>query len=167
MSTLYKSRQRSQSSERRGSEIVEFDAVIEIPKGQRSKYEMDHETGRIRLDRMLFISTWYPADYGFVEHTLADDGDPLDALVLLDEPTFPGCVISCRAIGMFRMRDEMGLDDKVQCMAATDPRMAHLRDIEDVSEFDRLEIHHFFEVQGAGARQGSGGGQLGGPGGRL
>ena len=146
MSTRYKSRQRSQSSERRGSEIVEFNVVIEIPKGQRNKYEMDHQTGRIRLDRMLFTSTRYPADYGFVEHTLADDGDPLDALVLLDEPTFPGCVISCRAIGMFRMRDEMGLDDKVLCVAATDPRMAHLRDIEDVSEFDRLEIRHFFEV---------------------
>jgi inorganic pyrophosphatase len=125
---------------------VEFDVVIEIPKGQRNKYEMDHETGRIRLDRMLFTSTRYPADYGFVEHTLADDGDPLDALVLLDEPTFPGCLIRCRAIGMFRMRDEMGIDDKVLCVAATDPRMAHLRDIEDVSEFDRLEIRHFFEI---------------------
>jgi inorganic pyrophosphatase len=128
------------------SEIVEFDVIIEIPKGQRNKYEMDHETGRIRLDRMLFTSTRYPADYGFIEHTLADDGDPLDALVILDEPTFPGCLISCRAIGMFRMRDEMGLDDKVLCVAATDPRMARLRDIEDVPEFDRLEIRHFFEV---------------------
>ena len=95
---------------------------------------------------MLFTSTRYPADYGFVEHTLADDGDPLDALVLLDEPTFPGCLIRCRAIGMFRMRDEMGIDDKVLCVAATNPRMAHLRDIEDVSEFDRLEIRHFFEI---------------------
>jgi inorganic pyrophosphatase len=125
---------------------VEFDVVIEIPKGQRNKYEMDHDTGRIRLDRMLFTSTRYPADYGFIEHTLADDGDPLDALVLLDEPTFPGCLISCRAIGMFRMRDEKGGDDKVLCVPATDPRMAHLRDITDVSEFDRLEIQHFFEV---------------------
>jgi inorganic pyrophosphatase len=125
---------------------VEFDVVIEIPKGQRNKYEMDHETGRIRLDRMLFTSTRYPADYGFVEDTLADDGDPLDALVLLDEPTFPGCLIKCRAIGMFRMRDEKGLDDKVLCVAATDPRMAHLRDISDVSDFDKLEIQHFFEV---------------------
>jgi adenylate kinase len=94
----------------------------------------------------LFTSTRYPADYGFIEHTLADDGDPLDALVLLDEPTFPGCLVSCRAIGMFRMRDEMGNDDKVLCVPATDPRMAHLRDIDDVPEFDRLEIHHFFEV---------------------
>jgi len=125
---------------------VEFDVVIEIPKGQRNKYEMDHETGRIRLDRMLFTSTRYPADYGYIEHTLADDGDPLDALVLLEEPTFPGCLIKCRAIGMFRMRDEKGGDDKVPCVPATDPRVAHLRDITDVSEFDRLEIMHFFEV---------------------
>ena len=125
---------------------MEFDVIIEIPKGQRNKYEMDHETGRIRLDRMLFTSTRYPADYGFVEGTLADDGDPLDALVLLEEPTFPGCLIRCRAIGMFRMRDEKGADDKVLCVAATDPRMAHLGDINDVSDFDLLEIQHFFEV---------------------
>ncbi len=95
---------------------------------------------------MLFTSTRYPADYGFIEDTLADDGDPLDALVLLDEPTFPGCLIRCRAIGMFRMRDEMGSDDKVLCVPATDPRMAHLRDITDVPAFDQLEIQHFFEV---------------------
>jgi inorganic pyrophosphatase len=125
---------------------VEFEVIIEIPKGQRNKYEMDHETGRIRLDRMLFTSTRYPADYGFIEDTLADDDDPLDALVLLEEPTFPGCQIRCRAIGMFRMRDEKGLDDKVLCVVATDPRMSHLRDISDVPEFDQLEIAHFFEV---------------------
>jgi inorganic pyrophosphatase len=125
---------------------VEFEVIIEIPKGQRNKYEMDHETGRIRLDRMLFTSTRYPADYGFIEDTLADDGDPLDALVLLEEPTFPGCQIRCRAIGMFRMRDEMGADDKVLCVPATDPRMAYLRDIEDVSAYDQLEIQHFFAV---------------------
>ena len=125
---------------------MEFEVVVEIPQGHRNKYEMDHETGRIRLDRMLFTSTRYPADYGFIEHTLAADGDPLDALVVLEEPTFPGCLIRCRAIGMFRMRDEKGADDKVLCVAATDPRMAHLRDISDVPEFDRLEIQHFFEV---------------------
>jgi inorganic pyrophosphatase len=125
---------------------VEFEVVVEIPKGQRNKYEMDHETGRIRLDRMLFTATRYPADYGFIEHTLADDGDPLDALVLLEEPTFPGCLIRCRAIGMFRMRDEKGLDDKVLCVPATDPRVAHLTDITDVPAFDRLEIEHFFQV---------------------
>ena len=125
---------------------MDFDVVIEIPKGQRNKYEMDHETGRIRLDRMLFTSTRYPADYGFIEDTLADDGDPLDALVILEEPTFPGCLIRCRAIGMFRMRDEMGADDKVLCVPATDPRVKRLRDIHQVPEFDRLEIKHFFEV---------------------
>src|ERR1700678_4125416 len=107
---------------------------------------MDHESGRIRLDRLLFTSTRYPSDYGFIEDTLAEDGDPLDALVLLDEPTFPGCLITCRVLGMFRMRDEKGLDDKVLCVPAGDPRQAHLVDINDVPTFDRLEIQHFFEV---------------------
>jgi len=130
----------------RWGQAVEFEVIIEIPKGQRNKYEMDHKTGRIRLDRMLFTSTRYPHDYGYIEDTLADDGDPLDALVLLEEPTFPGCQIRCRAIGMFRMRDEKGADDKVLCVPATDPRMAYLHDITDVSGFDRLEIQHFFEV---------------------
>jgi inorganic pyrophosphatase len=125
---------------------VQFDVTIEIPKGQRNKYELDHATGRIRLDRMLFTSTRYPADYGYIENTLGQDGDPLDALVLLEEPTFPGCLITCRAIGMFRMTDEKGGDDKVLTVPATDPRMAHLTDISDVSEFDRLEIQHFFET---------------------
>ena len=125
---------------------VQFDVTVEIPKGQRNKYELDHATGRIRLDRMLFTSTRYPADYGYIENTLGQDSDPLDALVLLEEPTFPGCLITCRAIGMFRMTDEAGGDDKVLCVPATDPRMAHLKDITDVSEFDRLEIQHFFET---------------------
>jgi inorganic pyrophosphatase len=125
---------------------MEFDVTIEIPKGQRNKYEMDHHTGRIRLDRMLFTSTRYPADYGFVDDTLGGDGDPLDALVLLDEPTFPGCLIRCRAIGMFRMKDEAGPDEKLLCVPVGDPRQEHLRDIFHVPEFDRLEIQHFFEV---------------------
>jgi inorganic pyrophosphatase len=125
---------------------VDVEVTIEIPKGQRNKYEADHETGRIRLDRMLFTSTRYPSDYGFIEDTLADDGDPLDALVLLEEPTFPGCLITGRVIGMFQMRDENGADNKVLCVPAHDPRMAHLQDIYDVPEFDRLEIQHFFEV---------------------
>ena len=125
---------------------MEFDVTIEIPKGSRNKYEVDHETGRIRLDRRLFTSTSYPADYGYVEGTLGEDGDPLDALVILDDPTFPGCLIKCRAIGMFRMTDEAGGDDKLLCVPASDPRVEHLRDIHHVSEFDRLEIQHFFEV---------------------
>ncbi len=131
---------------RGAEETLDFDVTIEIPKGQRNKYEMDHETGRIRLDRMLFTSTQYPADYGFIEDTLGEDGDPLDALVLLQEPTFPGCLIRCRAVGMFRMTDEAGGDDKVLCVPLTDPRLEHIRDIHHVPEFDRLEIQHFFEV---------------------
>ena len=125
---------------------MEFDVLIEIPGGSRNKYEVDHETGRIRLDRMLFTSTRYPHDYGYIEGTLGQDGDPLDAMVLLDEPTFPGCLIKCRAIGMFRMTDEAGGDDKVLCVPANDPRLEHLREIHHVPEFDRLEIQHFFEV---------------------
>jgi inorganic pyrophosphatase len=125
---------------------LEFDVTIEIPAGSRNKYEMDHDSGRIRLDRMLFTSTRYPHDYGFIDNTLGMDGDPLDALVLIDEPTFPGVVIRCRTVGMFRMTDEAGGDDKVLCVPSSDPRKEHLRDIHHVPEFDRLEIQHFFEV---------------------
>ena len=125
---------------------MQFDVTVEIPKGNRNKYEVDHTTHRIRLDRKLFTATQYPADYGYIEETLGLDSDPLDALVLLSEPTFPGCVIGCRAIGMFRMTDEAGGDDKVLCVPAADPRQEHLRDIRHVPEFDRLEIQHFFEV---------------------
>ena len=126
---------------------MEFDVTIEIPKGQRNKYEMDHVTGRIRLDRTLFTATQYPADYGFIEGTLGEDGDPLDALVLLQgDPLFPGVLVRCRAIGMFQMKDEKGGDDKVLAVPTTDPRLEHLRDIHHVPEFDRLEIQHFFEV---------------------
>lgn len=125
---------------------VFFDVTIEIPKGQRNKYEVDHATGRIRLDRMLFTSTQYPSDYGYIEDTLGEDGDPLDALVLLDQPTFPGVLIMCRAIGMFHMRDEAGGDDKILCVPAKDPRVTSIQNLEDVSEFDRLEIQHFFET---------------------
>ena len=125
---------------------MQFDVTIEIPQGQRNKYEVDHHTGRIRLDRMLFTSTRYPADYGYIEDTLGEDGDPLDALVLLEEPTFPGVLVSARTIGMFRMRDEAGGDDKILCVPADDPRQAHITELEHVSEFDRLEIQHFFET---------------------
>jgi inorganic pyrophosphatase len=126
---------------------VEFDVLIEIPRGSRNKYEVDHASGRMRLDRTLFTSTQYPADYGFIEDTLGEDGDPLDALVLLHgDPLFPGVLVRCRAIGMFRMTDERGGDDKVLAVPVTDPRLEHLRDIHHVPEFDRLEIQHFFEV---------------------
>jgi inorganic pyrophosphatase len=125
---------------------VEFDVTIEIPQGARNKYEVDHETGRIRLDRLLFTSTRYPADYGYVEDTLGEDGDPLDALVLLEEPTWPGCLVRARPIGMFHMRDEAGGDDKILCVPAGDPRQDHITELEHINEFDRLEIQHFFET---------------------
>jgi len=118
---------------------MEFDVFIEIPKGTRNKYELDHKTNRLRLDRTLFTATQYPSDYGFIEDTLGQDGDPLDALVLLSEPTFPGCLIRARAIGMFRMTDEKGPDDKVLCVPAGDPRQEDLRDIQLLSDFDLLE----------------------------
>jgi inorganic pyrophosphatase len=95
---------------------------------------------------MLFTSTRYPYDYGFVKNTLSLDGDPLDALVMLDEPTFPGCVVSVRAIGMFNMTDEAGGDDKLLCVAAGDIRKASLQDITDVPEYELSEIQQFFEV---------------------
>ncbi|MBD0292722.1 MAG: inorganic diphosphatase [Jiangellaceae bacterium] len=125
---------------------MEFNVTIEIPAGSRNKYELDHKSGRIKLDRRLFTSTRYPADYGFVEETLGEDGDPLDALVLIDDATFPGCLIRCRALGMFRMRDEAGGDDKVLCVPAEDVRLSSMRDLSDIPEFARLEIQHFFEV---------------------
>ena len=125
---------------------MEFDVIVEIPQGSRNKYEMDHEQHRIRLDRMLFTSTQYPADYGYIDHTLGRDGDPLDALVLVGDPTFPGCVIECRAVGMFVMKDEKGPDEKILCVPAHDPRYRAVQDIGDVPHFDRLEITHFFEV---------------------
>lgn len=124
--------------------MLEFDVLVEIPKGSRNKYEVDHETGRMRLDRFLFTSTMYPADYGYIEDTLGQDGDPLDALVLLPEPLFPGVVVEVRPIGIFHMVDDAGGDDKVLCVPV-DPRTAHIQDIGDVNEFTLKEIQHFFE----------------------
>jgi inorganic pyrophosphatase len=123
-----------------------FDVVVEIPAGSRNKYEINHETGEVRLDRMLFTATRFPHDYGFVKNTLSLDGDPLDALVMLDEPTFPGCVVSCRVVGMFRMTDEKGGDDKLLCVAAGDIRKNDIQDLTDVPKYELDEIKHFFEV---------------------
>jgi inorganic pyrophosphatase len=125
---------------------MEIVAVIEIPKGSRNKYEADHDTGIIWLDRLLFTATQYPADYGYVPDTLADDGDPLDVLVLGDEPTFPGCHIRARAVGAFLMTDEKGRDTKVLSVPATDPRWESVHDIGDLQPFLLDEIRHFFEV---------------------
>ncbi|HVC25161.1 MAG TPA: inorganic diphosphatase [Acidimicrobiales bacterium] len=125
---------------------MDFDVVIEIPKGQRNKYEVDHESGRIRLDRTLFTATHYPADYGFIEDTLGQDGDPLDALVLVEVPTFPGCLIRSRPVAMFKMTDEKGPDDKIVCVPADDPRYDTLQDLGDLPALERAMIQHFFEV---------------------
>ena len=123
---------------------MQFEVVIEIPKGQRNKYEVDHETGRIRLDRYLYTSMAYPTDYGFIEDTLGEDGDPLDALVLLPEPVFPGVLVEARPVGMFQMVDEAGGDDKVLCVPAGDHRWDQVQDIGDVPEFELDVIKHFF-----------------------
>ena len=120
--------------------------VVEIPKGSRNKYELDHETGRIRLDRMLFSPVHYPTDYGFVPDTLAEDGDPLDALVLLGEPTFPGCEIQGRIVGMLDMADDKGPDQKLLVVPLTDPHWNHIHGIEQVPSHLMREIEHFFMV---------------------
>ncbi|MGH9067084.1 MAG: inorganic diphosphatase [Acidimicrobiales bacterium] len=125
---------------------MELEVVIEIPKGSRNKYEADHDTGHIWLDRMLFTATQYPADYGYLPDTLSDDGDPLDVLVLLEEPTFPGCHIMARPVGLFRMKDEKGVDTKILAVPATDPRWGGINDLGDLAPFLLDEIQHFFEV---------------------
>ena len=123
---------------------MQFDVIIEIPKGQRNKYEVDHETGRVFLDRYLYTSMVYPTDYGFIEDTLGEDGDPLDALVLLPEPLFPGVTVKARPVGMFQMTDEAGGDDKVLCVPAGDHRWDQIQDIGDVPSFELDVIKHFF-----------------------
>ncbi|WP_374024119.1 inorganic diphosphatase [Mycobacterium sp. HNNTM2301] len=123
---------------------MQFDVTIEILKGQRNKYEIDHETGRVRLDRYLYTSMGYPTDYGFIEDTLGEDGDPLDAMVLLPQSVFPGVIVEARPVGMFRMTDEKGGDDKVLCVPAGDHRWDHVQDIADVPEFELDVIKHFF-----------------------
>ena len=123
---------------------MELLATIEIPQGSRNKYEVDHQTGRVKLDRYLYTSMQYPADYGYIEDTLGNDGDPLDVLVLLPEPLFPGVLIDIRPIGMFQMEDEAGGDDKVLAVPAGDPRWDSYTDISDVDQFMLDSIEHFF-----------------------
>ncbi|MGC4961487.1 inorganic diphosphatase [Gordonia sp. DT218] len=124
---------------------MEFDVTIEIPKGGRNKYEVDHETGKVFLDRYLYTSMGYPADYGYIDNTLGEDGDPLDAMVLLPESVFPGIIVKARIVGMYTMTDEAGGDDKLLCVPAGDVRWDHIQDIGDVSEFELGPISHFFE----------------------
>ena len=123
-----------------------IDVLIEIPKGSRNKYEYDFELKKIRYDRMIFSSMHYPADYGFVPETLALDGDPLDVLVLVQEPTFPGCVMEVKPIGVFHMTDEKGPDEKMICVPVSDPIWNLLEDLDDVNSHLKKEIEHFFQV---------------------
>ena len=118
---------------------------VEIPSGSRNKYEFDKELGGIVLDRRLFTAMTYPADYGYVEGTLAEDGDPLDALVLVSDPTFPGCRIRVRPIGVFHMSDEKGPDEKLLCVPLDDPSFERIRDVRDVNGELLDEIEHFFQ----------------------
>jgi inorganic pyrophosphatase len=120
--------------------------VVEIPRGSRNKYEVDHDSGEIFLDRRLFTATTYPADYGFVPDTLGEDGDPLDALVLLEDPTFPGCWVEARPVGMMSMQDEAGADAKILCVPPKEPRWRGVEDLGDLPRELLAEIEHFFEV---------------------
>jgi inorganic pyrophosphatase len=123
---------------------LSYDVVIEIPRGSRNKYEVDHATGRVYLDRVLFTNFVYPTDYGFFENSLGGDGDPVDALVLLEYPVFPGVGLKVRVVGMLKMEDDGGIDEKLLCVPVKDPRFAHIQDIDDVPEQTRNEIEHFF-----------------------
>ena len=122
-----------------------YDAVIEIPKGSRNKYEIDHDNGRVYLDRVLFTSFVYPTDYGFFENTIGLDGDPVDVLVLLDYPLFPGVGLKVRPVAVFNMTDDGGSDAKVIAVLEKDVRWSHIQDIGDIPEFTKKEIEHFFE----------------------
>lgn len=122
------------------------DVIVEIPKGSRNKYEYDREKKAFKLDRMLFSSMHYPSDYGFIRDTLAEDGDPLDALVLVTEPTFPGCLIEAKPVGLFKMRDEKGIDHKILCVPVGDALWNHIDDLGEVPPHLLIEIEHFFDV---------------------
>jgi len=123
-----------------------IDVYVEIPKGSRNKYEWDTTSGRFRLDRKLFSAVQYPGDYGFVAEAWGEDGDPLDALVILGDPTFPGCVISARVVGVFYMEDDMGRDTKIITVPSKDPQWANIDELEDVPKHLLDEISHFFSI---------------------
>ena len=121
-------------------------AIVEIPKGSSNKYEWDEELGAIKLDRLLFASLGYPTDYGFFQDTLAADGDPLDVMIVVSEPTFPGCRIEVKPVALFRMRDEKAEDNKILCVPFTDPNWSHVEQLDDLPMTLRDEISHFFSI---------------------
>jgi inorganic pyrophosphatase len=127
--------------------IVEkaFPVVIEVPKGSKNKYELDKETGLLRLDRVLYSAVHYPADYGFIPRTFCDDGDPLDALVISQEPVHPLTLVEARAIGVMRMRDEKGIDDKIVAVSVYDPAFADYTDKSQLPGHVLRQVRRFFE----------------------
>ncbi|QBI20247.1 inorganic diphosphatase [Egibacter rhizosphaerae] len=126
------------------SDVVEI--FVEIPKGSRNKYEWDTRSGRFKLDRMLFSAVHYPGDYGFVSNAWGEDGDPLDAMVILSDPTFPGCTIDARVVGVFYMTDEKGRDTKILGVPDSDPRWSYVKELSDVPKHLLDEIAHFFSI---------------------
>jgi inorganic pyrophosphatase len=122
-----------------------FPVIIEIPRGSTNKYELDKTTGLLRLDRVLYSAVHYPADYGFIPRTYCDDGDPLDALVLGQEPVYPLTLVDARAVGVMRMRDEKGLDDKIVAVSVRDPSFAHYRDKAELPPHVLRQVRRFFE----------------------
>lgn len=131
---------------RQEGKSMEIDVVIEIPKGSRNKYEVDPADNSIRLDRVLYSSVHYPTDYGFIPGIIAPDGDPLDALVIVEEPTFPGCRVKARVIGVLHMIDEKGKDDKILSVTTADPRFDGIKDIADIQAHWVQEIENFFNT---------------------
>ena len=123
-----------------------IEVTVEIPSGSRNKYEYDHERHRFVLDRILYSSVHYPCDYGFLEGTMADDGDPLDVLVVISEPTFPGCVVRARPVGALDMRDDKGHDYKILAVATDDPRWDETHTLEDLSAHRLREVENFFQI---------------------
>jgi inorganic pyrophosphatase len=123
-----------------------IEVTVEIPSGSRNKYEYDHVRHRYVLDRVLYSSVHYPCDYGFIEGSLADDGDPLDVLVVISEPTFPGCVVRARPIGVLDMKDDKGHDFKILAVAHDDPRWERYRGLDDISPHRLREIENFFDT---------------------
>jgi inorganic pyrophosphatase len=121
-----------------------IEVVVEIPRGSRNKYEFDERTGAIRLDRVLSSAVFYPHEYGFIDGTRAGDGDHTDAIILLDEPTFPGCRMHARPVGVLLMRDEHGPDEKILCVALGDPHWAHVQSLADVPGMKLREVEQFF-----------------------
>jgi len=128
------------------ADVEELNIVVEVPKGSRNKYEFDPDIGAIVLDRFLFSSMVYPVDYGFVPNTMGADGDPLDAMVCVSEPTFPGCIIPSIPLGLFRMTDDGELDDKILCVPSHDPNWNYFKSLDELSSQLRDEISHFFSV---------------------